>query len=293
MDEREFLAEQFEEHRPRLRAVAYRMLGSLSEADDAVQETWLRLSRIDSDEVENLGGWLTTVVARVSLNVLRARRSRREEPLDVRMPEPIVDRADGTDPEHEALLADSVGLALLVVLETLKPAERLAFVLHDMFAVPFDEIAPIVDRSPEAARQLASRARRRVQGEAAIPDADLDTQREVIDAFLAAAREGDFEALLEVLDPDVVLRADRRGVSIDAPRVVRGAANVARGALAFSRLDVEVRPALVNGAVGTVTLRDGRPFTIAGFTIRNRRIVEMDIIADPERLSQLDPTILD
>ena len=208
MDEHEFLAQHFEEHRTRLRAVAYRMLGSLSEADDAVQETWLRLSRIDADEVENLGGWLTTVVSRVSLNMLRSRRTRSELPLDVRMPEPIVDRADGTDPEHEALLADSVGLALLVVLETLNPAERLAFVLHDMFAVPFDEIAPIVDRSPEAARQLASRARRRVQGEPAIPDADLDTQREVLDAFLAAAREGDFEALLEVLDPDVVLRAD-------------------------------------------------------------------------------------
>ncbi len=293
MDEREFLAQEFEEHRTRLRAVAYRMLGSLSEADDAVQETWLRLSRTDSDEVENLGGWLTTVVARVSLNILRSRRSRREEPLDVRMPEPIVDRADGTDPEHEALLADSVGLALLVVLETLNPAERLAFVLHDMFAVPFDEIAPIVDRSPEAARQLASRARRRVQGETAVPDADLETQREVLDAFLAAAREGDFEALVAVLDRDVVLRADRRGVSIGAPRVVRGAANVARGALAFSRLDLEVRPALVNGAAGTVTLRDGRPFAIAGFTIRNRRIVEMDIIADPERLSRLDLTILD
>jgi RNA polymerase sigma factor (sigma-70 family) len=293
MDEHEFLGQQFQEHRTRLRAVAYRMLGSLSEADDAVQETWLRLSRTDADEVENLGGWLTTVVARVSLNMLRSRRSRREEALDVRMPEPIVDRADGTDPEHEALLADSVGLALLVVLETLNPAERLAFVLHDMFAVPFDEIAPLVDRSPEAARQLASRARRRVQGEPAVPDADLPTQREVLDAFLAAAREGDFEALVEVLDPDVVLRADRRGVSIGAPRVVRGAANVARGALAFSRLDIEVRPALVNGAVGTVTLRDGRPFAIAGFTIRNRRIVEMDIIADPERLSQLDLTILD
>ena len=293
MDEHEFLAQQFEEHRTRLRAVAYRMLGSLSEADDAVQETWLRLSRTDADEVENLGGWLTTVVARVSLNMLRSRRSRREDALDVRMPEPIVDRADGTDPEHEALLADSVGLALLVVLETLNPAERLAFVLHDMFAVPFDEIAPIVDRSPEAARQLASRARRRVQGEPAVPDADLDTQREVLDAFLAAAREGDFEALLEVLDPDVVLRADSRGVSIGAPRVVRGAANVARGALAFSRLDIEVRPALVNGAVGTVTLRDGRPFAIAGFTIRNRRIVEMDIFADPERLSRLDLAVLD
>jgi RNA polymerase sigma factor (sigma-70 family) len=293
MDEREFLAGQFEEHRTRLRAVAYRMLGSLSEADDAVQETWLRLSRIDADEVDNLGGWLTTVVARVSLNVLRSRRTRREEPLDVRVPEPIIDRADGTDPEHEALLADSVGLALLVVLETLNPAERLAFVLHDMFAVPFDEIAPIVDRSPEAARQLASRARRRVQGETAVPDADLDTQREVLNAFMAAAREGDFDALLEVLDPDVVLRADGGAVSVGASRVVRGAANVARQATAFSRLDVEVRPALVNGAVGTVTLRDGRPFAIAGFTVRNRRIVEMDILADPERLSRLDLMILE
>ena len=293
MDENESLAQQFEEHRTRLRAVAYRMLGSLSEADDAVQETWLRLSRSDTDEVENLGGWLTTVVARVSLNMLRSRRSWREESFDVRMPEPIVDRADGTDPEHEALLADSVGLAMLVVLETLNPAERLAFVLHDMFAVPFDEIAPIVDRSPDAARQLASRARRRVQGEPAVPDADLDTQREVLDAFLAAAREGDFEALVEVLDPDVVLRADRRGVSIGAPGVVRGAANVARGALAFSRRDIEVRPALVNGAVGTVTFRDGRPFAIAGFTIRNRRIVEMDIIADPERLNRIDLEVLD
>jgi RNA polymerase sigma factor (sigma-70 family) len=293
VDEREFLAGQFEEHRTRLRAVAYRMLGSLSEADDAVQETWLRLSRIDADEVDNLGGWLTTVVARVSLNVLRSRRTRREEPLDVRVPEPIIDRADGTDPEHEALLADSVGLALLVVLETLNSAERLAFVLHDMFAVPFDEIAPIVDRSPEAARQLASRARRRVQGETAVPDADLDTQREVLNAFMAAAREGDFDALLEVLDPDVVLRADGGAVSVGASRVVRGAANVARQATAFSRLDVEVRPALVNGAVGTVTLRDGRPFAIAGFTVRNRRIVEMDILADPERLSRLDLMILD
>jgi RNA polymerase sigma factor (sigma-70 family) len=293
MDEREFLAQHFEEHRTRLRAVAYRMLGSLSEADDAVQETWLRLNRIDADELENLDGWLTTVVARVSLNMLRSRRTLREEPLDVHVPEPIVDRVDGTDPEHEALLADSVGLALLVVLETLNPAERLAFVLHDMFAVPFAEIAPIVDRSPEAARQLASRARRRVQGETPIPDADLDTQREVLDAFLAAAREGDFEALVEVLDPDVVLRADVGAVSIGASRVVRGAANVARQALAFSRLDIEVRPALVNGAVGTVTLRDGRPFAIAGFTIRNRRIVEMDIFADRERLGQLDLVILD
>src|ERR687892_564956 len=239
MDERDWLAERFEEHRTRLRAVAYRMLGSLSEADDAVQEAWLRLNRTDADEVENLGGWLTTVVARVALNMLRSRNTRREQPLDVHMPDPIIAAADQRDPEHEALLADSVGLALLVVLETLSPPERLAFVLHDMFAVPFDEIAPIVDRSPEAARQLASRARRRVQGETAIPDADHDTQREVLDAFLAAAREGDFEALLEVLDPDVVLRADRGAVSIGGSRVVRGAANVARQAFAFSRLDIE------------------------------------------------------
>ena len=201
MDERDWLAERFEEHRTRLRAVAYRMLGSVSEADDAVQEAWLRLSRSDASDVENLGAWLTTVVGRVSLNMLRSRRSRREEPFELHMPEPIVDRADGTDPEHEALLADSVGLALLVVLETLSPAERLAFVLHDMFAVPFDEIAPIVDRSPDAARQLASRARRRVQGENAVPDADLDAQREVVDAFLAAARDGDFEALLRGARP--------------------------------------------------------------------------------------------
>src|SRR5918993_1285335 len=231
MDEREFLAQQFEEHRTRLRAVAYRMLGSLSEADDAVQETWLRLNRIDADEVENLGGWLTTVVARVSLNMLRSRRSQREVPLDVRIPEPIVDRADGTNPEHEALLADSVGLALLVVLETLSPAERLAFVLHDIFAVPFDEIAPIVDRSPEAARQLASRARRRVQGETPVSDADLETQREVLDAFLAAARDGNFQALLEVLDPDVVLHADFGPAG--ESQVVRGARLVAGQALFY------------------------------------------------------------
>ena len=224
--------------------------------------------------------------------MLRARRSHGEESIDPRMPEPIVDRADGTDPEHEALLADSVGLALLVVLETLNPAERLAFVLHDMFAVPFDEIAPIVDRSPEAARQLASRARRRVQRDAPAPDADLDTQREVVEAFLAAAREGDFEGLLEVLDPDVVRRADG-AVAIGVPSVVRGAANVASHALAFARLDFDSRPALVNGAVGGVALRDGRPFAIVGFTVRNRRIVEMDVFADPERLSRLDLQILD
>ena len=290
----EYLASEFELHRTHLKAVAYRMLGSVPEAEDAVQEAWLRLDRSDGEGIENLGGWLTTVVARVSLDKLRARQARREEVFEEgRLPDPVVSRDEALDPEQEAMLADSVGLALLVVLETLSPAERLAFVLHDMFAVPFDDIAPIVDRSPDAARQLASRARRRVQGEPAVPDADLDTQREVLDAFLAAAREGDFEALVEVLDPDVVLRADRRGVSIGAPGVVRGAANVARGALAFSRLDIEVRPALVNGAVGTVTFRDGRPFAIAGFTIRARRIVEMDIIADPERLNRIDLEVLD
>jgi RNA polymerase sigma-70 factor, ECF subfamily len=291
MDEREWLAQRFEEHRTHLRAVAYRMLGSLSEADDAVQEAWLRLSRTDTSEVENLGGWLTTVVARVSLNMLRSRNTRREEPLGVRVPEPIVDRADGTDPEHEALLADSVGLALLVVLETLSPAERLAFVLHDMFGVPFDEIAPVVDRSPAAARQLASRARHRVQGERTVPDADLATQREVVDAFLAAAREGDFEALLEVLDPDVVVRADFG--PLGGSSEVRGAENVARQALTYSRLGLVMRPALINGAVGAVSMRDGEPFSVGGVTVRGGKIVEMDFLADPERLRRLDLTILD
>src|SRR5918999_3681858 len=286
MDEREFLAQHFEEHRTRLRAVAYRMLGSLSEADDAVQETWLRLSRSDADEVENLGGWLTTVVARVSLNMLRSRRSRREEPLDVRMPEPIVDRADGTDPEHEALLADSVGLALLLVLETLNPAERLAFVLHDMFAVPFDEIATIVDRSPEAARQLASRARRRVRGTAPEPDVDLARQREVVDAFLAASREGDFDALLAILDPDVVLRAD----GPDAPRHLRGAPAVVSQASRFAGLARFARPALVNGAAGVVVAPGGRPFAVIGITVAHGKIVEMDVFADPKRVRDLDLT---
>src|SRR5512144_2285605 len=239
MDEREFLAQQFEEHRTRLRAVAYRMLGSLSEADDAVQETWLRLSRVDSDEIENLGGWLTTGVARVSLNTLRSRRARREESLDVRMPEPIVDRADGTDPEHEALLADSVGLALLVVLETLTPAERLSFVLHDMFAVPFEDIAPIVDRSPQATRQLASRARRRVRGADPLPDPDLDAQWEVVEALLAAARGGDFDALVAVLDPDVELRAD--GGLEGITQHIRGAETVAGQAIAFRRFNLTMR----------------------------------------------------
>jgi RNA polymerase sigma factor (sigma-70 family) len=291
MDEREWLAGRFEEHQPRLRAVAYRMLGSLSEADDAVQEAWVRLNRTDAGEIDNLGGWLTTVVGRVSLNMLRSRKARREEPLDVRLPDPIVDRVDGMDPEHEALLADSVGLALLVVLDTLSPPERLSFVLHDMFGVPFDEIAPIVDRSPEAARQLASRARRRLQGENAVPDADLATQREVADAFLAAARNGDFEALLEVLDPDVVLRADF-GVEGES-RVVRGARLVAGQALFYSRLGLEYRPALVNGAVGGVALRGGEPFSVGAITVRGGKIVALDFLNDPERLAQLDLTILD
>src|SRR4051794_33984024 len=277
MDQRDWLAERFEDHRTHLRAVAYRMLGSLSEADDAVQEAWLRLSRSDTDQIENLDGWLTTVVARVSLNMLRSRRTRREEPLGVRIPDPIVDRADGTDPEHEALLADAVGLALLVVLETLTPAERLAFVLHDMFAVPFDEIATIVDRSPEATRQLASRARRRVRAEDTVPDADLNAQREVVDAFLAAAREGDFERLLAVLDPDVVLRADfgREG----GLQEVRGAEAVLQRAQVYASLELDMRPALVNGAVGSVAMRDGRPFSVGAITVRGGKIVEMDFIA--------------
>jgi RNA polymerase sigma-70 factor, ECF subfamily len=289
MDEREYLAERFEEHRNHLRAVAYRMLGSLSEADDAVQEAWLRLSRDDRSDVENLGAWLTTVVARVSLNMLRSRNTRREEPLGVRIPEPIVDRADGVNPEHEALLADSVGLALLIVLETLTPHERLAFVLHDMFAVPFDEIAPIVDRSPEAARQLASRARRRVQGERTVPDAGLDEQRRVVDAFLAASREGDFEALLAVLDPDVVLRADFGPSS----REVRGAEAVASQALSYAQVGLLIKPAIINGVAGAVTTLHGDVFSLAAVTVRNGRIVEMDFLADPERLRKLDLTILD
>jgi RNA polymerase sigma-70 factor (ECF subfamily) len=286
MDE---LADRFEQQRTRLRAVAYRILGSLSEADDAVQEAWLRLSRSDADAIESLDAWLTTVVARVSLNMLRARRTRHE----VHMPEQIVDRAGGIDPEHEALLADSVGLALLVVLETLSPPERLAFVLHDIFAMPFDQIAPIVERSPAAARQLASRARRRVQGEHTVSDTDISTQREVIDAFLAASREGDFEALLDVLDPDIVLRSDAGAAAPGALREVRGAEAVAGRARSYARLDLEMRHAIVNGAAGMVALRDGEPFSVAAVTVRNRRIVAMDFVADPERLAGLDLTVLD
>jgi RNA polymerase sigma-70 factor (ECF subfamily) len=291
MDRQDWLAGEFEEQRPHLRAVAYRMLGSLSEADDAVQDAWLRVGRADTRDVENLGGWLTTVVARVALNMLRSRKTRREHPLDVRLPDPIVDAADGTDPEHEALLADSVGLALLVVLETLSPAERLAFVLHDMFGVPFDDIAPIVERSPETTRQLASRARRRVRGADPVPDADLTAQWEVVEAFLAAAREGDFDALVAVLDPDVVLRADggRRGLS----ELLRGAETVAREAVRWSRVALTSRRALVNGAAGMVAFVHGRPYSIAAVTVRNDRIAEIDFLTDPERIAKLDLTVLD
>ena len=283
----EWLAERFEEHRSHLRAVAYRMLGSASEAEDAVQEGWIRLGRTDVSGVENLRAWLTTVVARVSLDMLRTRASRREDSLDVHVPDPVITRAD-EDPESNAMLADSVGLALLVVLETLEPPERLAFVLHDVFGMTFDEIAPIVDRSPEAARQLASRARRRIQRKAPNADADLHHQRRVIDAFLAAAREGDFERLVAVLDPDIVLRADG-GALAGASRLVRGAQAVAAQAASFSKLGLSNQVVLVNGNVGVVSRRpDGRPFAVLGFTIGSGKIVEIDILADPERLNRLD-----
>ncbi|MGH7553223.1 MAG: sigma-70 family RNA polymerase sigma factor [Longimicrobiales bacterium] len=279
----------FEASRTHLRAVAYRMLGSRSEADDAVQEAWLRLSRSDTSGVENLRGWLTTVVARVCLDMLRSRKSRREEPLEAHVPEPIGSRQDGIDPENEALLADSVGLALLVVLETLAPAERVAFVLHDMFDLTFDEIGPIVGRSPTAARQLASRARRRVKGAAAVSDSDRTRQREVVDAFLAASRGGDFDALLAVLDPDVVLRADRAAVQAGASKEVRGAAAVAA---TFSGRAGAAQPALVNGAVGLVWAPGGRPRVVIVFTITRGKIVAIELVADPERLRQLDLTVL-
>jgi RNA polymerase sigma-70 factor, ECF subfamily len=283
MDGHAWLADQFEEKRARLRAVAYRMLGSLSEADDAVQEAWIRLSRSDSGSIENLDGWLTTVTARVCLDMLRSRKSRGEVSLDMRMPEPIVSRGDGVGPEHEAVLADSVGLALLVVLETLDPAERLAFVLHDMFAVPFQEIAGIVGRSVAAARQLASRARRRVRGETNVPDADINIQRKVVDAFLAAARGGDFDGLLAVLAPDIVLRADRARWT-----EVHGAKAVAERALFFSRLVERSQPVLVNGAAGVLSwLPNGRPLSVMGFTIREGKIVEIDVISNPTRLRRI------
>src|ERR671911_1111054 len=274
MEERALLVDQFETHRAHLRAVAYRMLGSTGEADDAVQETWLRVSRSGTAGVENLGGWLTTIVSRVCLDMMRSRRSRREAPLeepDVRMPDPLVGREDRIDPEQEALLGDSVGLALLVVLQSLSPAERLAFVLHDMFGVPFGEIAPIVRRSPAAARQLASRARSRVRGAAPASDADLGRQREVVDAFLAASRGGDFDALLAVLDPDVVLRADYGAAGTS--RVVRGARAVAGQALTFSQFAPFARLALVNGAAGLVTAPGGRPLSVMGFTVRRGKVI--------------------
>ncbi|MEU8247927.1 sigma-70 family RNA polymerase sigma factor [Nonomuraea sp. NPDC048916] len=293
MDEREWLSERFEEHRTRLRAIAYRMLGSVSEADDAVQDTWLRLNRADTGGVENLGAWLTTVVARVCLNVLRSRDRRREEPLDVLVPDPIISPEGGIDPEHEALLADSVGLALLVVLETLSPAERLAFVLHDMFAVPFEVIAPMIERSPTAARQLASRARRRVQGRAPVPDPDLARQRDVVDAFFAAARDGDFDALIAVLDPGVVLRSDGGRVRARHTVTIRGAQDVAGQAVTFGRFFPFARPALINGTAGVVVAAHGRPLSVMGFIVTGGKIIEIDVIADPDRLHRLDLAVLD
>jgi RNA polymerase sigma factor (sigma-70 family) len=290
----EWLTQRFEEHRIHLRAVGYRMLGSLSEADDAVQETWLRLNRSNTRTIENLGGWLTTVVARVCLDMLRARKLRGEESLAVRVPDPIVSPDGRIDPEHQLLLADSVGLALLVVLETLPPAKRLVFVLHDMFDVPFEEIAPIVGRSSSTARQLASRGRRRVRGAAPVPDVDLARQREVVDAFLAAARNNDFDRLIAILDPDVVLRADRGAVPPGASRVVHGAHTVAEHTLRFWKAAGVMRPALVNGAAGIVTFApDGRPFSVVGFTVRGGKIVEINVLADPDRLGQVDLAVLD
>src|ERR687890_1063266 len=286
MDEREWLAQRFQERRPRMRALAYRMLGSTSEADDAVQEAWIRLSRSNAAQIDNLQAWLVTVVGRVALNMLRSRKTRREEPLEAHLPDPIVDRAEGIDPEHEALLADSVGLALLVVLETLTPAERLAYVLHDMFSVPFDEIGAILERSPEAARQLASRGRRRIRAADTTPDANEAAHQEVVEAFLAAARDGDFDALVAVLDPDIVVRGDWGSGTIVE---VRGTENVARRAMAASQRDgLVVRPALINGAPGWVSVLDGEVYAIGALTLQNGRITTMDILLDPARLARLD-----
>jgi RNA polymerase sigma-70 factor (ECF subfamily) len=288
MNDRDWLAQKFEEKRHRLRAVAYRMLGSFSEADDALQEAWLRLNRSETSAIANLDGWLTTVIGRVCLDVLRSRKSRREEPLDNHLPDLIVSREDGMDPEHEALIAASVGIALLVVLETLGPSERLAFVLHDMFAVPFDEIAPIVGCSPVAARQLASRARRRVRGAAPIPDVDLKQQRKVVDAFFAAVREGDFETLVAVLDPEVVVRSDQGTL-----REVRGARIAAEGALMFSHLAQRIQPVLVNGVAGILSrLASGQVFAVMSFTVKGDRIAEIDVIRDPDHLRRLDLTAM-
>jgi RNA polymerase sigma factor (sigma-70 family) len=283
------LAGRFEMHRTHLRAVAYRILGSLSEADDAVQEAWLRLSRSDPTAIENLRAWLTTVVARVCLDMLRLRR---EEPLGLHLPDPIVNGKDTIDPEHEALVAGSVGLALQVVLETLGPAERVAFVLHDVFAIPFAEIAPIVGRSATAARQLASRARRRVQGANTVPDPDINRQREVVDAFYAAARRGDFDALLLLLDPDVVVRADYGALPLSGSRQVRGAPAVAQEVLTFARFAEFAQPALVNGAAGAVAASGGRLYAVVGFTVSRGKIVEIDILADSARLRELELPVL-
>lgn len=292
-DERTWLTERFEERRPQLRAVGYRMLGSLSEADDAVQEVWLRFSRADTTGVENLAGWLTTVMARVCLNMLRARGLRREEPLDVSMPDLIISHEAGADPEQAALLGDAVGVALLVVLDTLTPAERLAFVLHDLFAVPFDEIAPIVERSPAATRQLASRARRRVRGAAPAPDPDGARQRHVVSAFFAAARDGDFDKLVAVLDPEVVLRADGGTARARQTVVLRGASVVAAQAATASRLAPFVRPALINGTAGVVAVAGGRALAVMAFTVAGGKIVAIDVLLDPARLAVLDLAVLD
>jgi RNA polymerase sigma-70 factor (ECF subfamily) len=291
LDENNRLAEQFDEHRSRLRAVAYRMLGSLAQADDAVQEAWLRLARSDAGEIDNLGGWLTTVVTRICLNVLRSRRHHPEEPLEAHVPDPVIDRPDAMQPEHEALLADAVGMALMTVLQTLPPPERVALVLHDSFAVPFEEIATILDTTPAAARQLASRGRRKVQGRATTPEPDLARQRQAVDAFFAAARGGDFDALVAVLDPDVVLRADtgRRATS----RLARGAAAVANSAIMFAQPAATLRPALVNGAAGVVVMMGERVVAVMGFTVTAGRIVAIDALNDPDRLRGVDLSVLD
>jgi RNA polymerase sigma-70 factor (ECF subfamily) len=293
MDDTEWLVDRFEGQRARLRAVAYRMLGSITEADDAVQEAWVRASRAGAAEVENLGGWLTTIVARVCLNMLRSRNVRREEPLEVHVPDPIISRQGDLRPEEEAILADSVGVALQVVLDTLNPAERLAFVLHDMFQLPFDEIGPMVGRTPAAARQLASRARRRVKGaDIPAPDADLGRQREVVDAFFAAARGGDFDALLALLHPDVVLRADFGARRARASTVVHGAPAVARQARLGANPAAMLHPALVNGAAGVVITMRGRPHAVMAFLVAEGRIAEIDVIADPERVRRVAGAIL-
>ena len=293
MPENEWLAEKFEENRGHLRGVAYRMLGSLNEADDAVQEAWLKLNRSDPSDIENLGAWLTTVVARVSLDMLRTRKARREDSLGPGVPEPVATGSEGGDPEKEAVLADSVGLALLVVLETLEPAERLALVLHDMFAVPFEEIASIVGRTPAAARQLASRARRRVQAADAVSGADLARQREVVDAFLAALRGGDFEGLIAVLDPDVLVRSDVAAVGPGGSREVRGARNWAKGAIVAARGARFAQPALVGGRVGLVVAPRGRLFRVLSFTFAGGKIAQVEVIGDPARLRELELAVLD